>query len=116
MEQIVKVNSGKISTSLKWSTLGEVISKITVPLANMVLARILVPEIFGIAASVSIIVSFCEMFAESGFSKYIIQKDFENEDHYKKTLSVSFWTNLFISFVLLIIVFIFINSIRCTLL
>lgn len=107
MEQLVKVNSGKISTSLKWSTLGEVISKITVPLANMVLARILVPEIFGIAASVSIIVSFCEMFAESGFSKYIIQKDFETEDHYKKTLSVSFWTNLFISFILLAIVIIF---------
>ena len=45
----------------KWSIFTEIIVKIISPITNMILARILVPEEFGVVATVTMIVSFADI-------------------------------------------------------
>lgn len=97
----------KSKKSLKWSLLAEIFAKISTPLATMVLARLLTPEIFGITTTVALVVSFCEAVAETGFSKFIIQQEFENDDQYKKYLSVGAISSVAVSFILFLLIFIF---------
>lgn len=94
----------KSMRSLKWSTASNLLSKLIMPLTNMILARLLAKEIFGIVASINIIISLAEIFADSGFSKYLVQADFESKNHFDLHKSVSFWTNTIISLVMLILV------------
>ena len=99
----------KSTKSVKWSFFGELFSKIATPISTMILARLLVPEIFGIATAVTIVMSFCEVVSESGFAKYIIQKDFENESDFNKHLSVSIIFSLILSVIMCLLVIIFRN-------
>lgn len=96
-----------ISKSMKWSTLGEVLAKIMVPIANMVLARVLMPEDFGILASINMIISLVDLFTDSGFVKYIIQSDFSSEKELYQYVNVAFWSNFTLSFVMWLIVVLF---------
>ena len=91
--------------SVKWSLLGEVFAKIATPLSTMFLARLLTPEIYGIATAVTLVVTFCETVTESGFAKFVIQRDFENEEEYKKYFSVSFFISIFLSLLMVVAVF-----------
>lgn len=99
--------SNKIGNSLKWSSAGEVIAKLIVPVTNMILARILVPEDFGILASINMIVSFVDLFTDSGFAKYIIQSNFDDEKELYQYATVAFWTNFFVSCCFWLIIAIF---------
>ena len=91
--------------SVKWSLFAEIFAKIATPLSTMVLARLLAPEIFGIATAVTLVVTFCEAVTESGFAKFIIQKDFESEEEYSKYFSISFYTSLIMSIALCVLIF-----------
>lgn len=91
--------------SVKWSFFGEVFAKIATPLSTMVLARLLAPEVFGIATAVTLVVTFCEAVTESGFAKYIIQKDFASKDDYNKHFTISFYTSLMLSILLCVLIF-----------
>ena len=66
----------KMYTALKWSTATEFLAKIISPVINMCLARILAPEAFGVLATITMIISFAEIFVESGFQKFLIQYQF----------------------------------------
>jgi len=83
----------KVANAAKWSTVTQVASKIITPLTNMILARILVPEAFGVIATVTMIISFTEMFTDSGFQKYLVQHEFKNNREKNKSANVAFWTN-----------------------
>ena len=83
--------------ALKWSTITEFLAKIVTPLINMILARILAPEAFGVLATITMIISFAEIFVESGFQKFLIQHEFESKTREKQFFSVAFWSNLFFS-------------------
>lgn len=109
MDSISNVSeiNNKSKKSLKWSLLAEIFAKIAAPLATMVLARLLSPETFGITTAVTLVVSFCEAIAETGFSKFIIQQEFENEEQYKKYLSVGAISSIFVSFILFLLIFVF---------
>jgi len=63
----------------------------------MVLARILAPEAFGVVATISLVVSFADMFSDAGFQKYIVQHEFADEDDLTHSVTVAFWTNLAVS-------------------
>ena len=103
MEDVENLSVGEVKEksqkSLKWSFLGEIFAKLAAPLSTMILARLLAPAIYGIATAVTIVVSFCETVAESGFAKYLIQKDFKTEDEYKKSISVALIFSLFLSII-----------------
>lgn len=93
--------------AIKWSTITHVIEKLVFPVSNMVLARILTPEAFGVIAVVTMIISFTDMFTDAGFQKYLVQKEFASKDELFKNANVAFWTNLSISVLLWTIIIVF---------
>ena len=103
------MNSNEIKSvakkSVKWSLLGEIFAKIATPLSTMFLARLLSPEIYGIATAVTLVVTFCETVTESGFAKFVIQTDFESEEDYRRYFSISFYTSLLLSALIFLGVF-----------
>ena len=90
--------NSKLISATKWSSLTEIVAKLVTPITSMILARVLAPEIFGIVASVNVVISFCDLFTDAGFQKYIIQHETGDNDSIDRYANVAFWTNLFISF------------------
>ncbi|MFD1861995.1 lipopolysaccharide biosynthesis protein [Planococcus chinensis] len=99
--------SSKIGHAAKWSTFTEVAAKLVTPVTNIILARLLAPEAFGIITIVVMVVSFAEMFTDAGFQKYLVQHEFSDTEEKEKTANVAFWTSLFISLVIYAFIFIF---------
>ena len=95
-----KVIQSKTATATKWSTISEIVAKLITPITNMILARLLTPEAFGVVATVTMIVSFADIFTDAGFQKYLIQHDFKDEIELDNHTNVAFWSNLAISLVL----------------
>lgn len=90
----------KMINATKWASITEIAAKIINPITNMILARLLAPEAFGVVATVTMIISFADMFTDAGFQKYLVQHEFRNEEEKHKNSNVAFWTNLGISFFL----------------
>lgn len=105
--------SGQIGRATKWSSITEIAAKLVSPIVNMVLARLLAPEAFGIVATITMVISFAEIFTDAGFQKYIIQHEFKDKDELNKSTNVAFWTNLMFSFLICAIIFIFRDPIAC---
>ncbi len=97
----------KVTNATKWSSITEVATKLVSPITNMVLARIIVPNAFGIVATITMIISFADMFTDAGFQKYLVQKTFKSEDEKFMNANVAFWTNLGISVFLWLIIIIY---------
>lgn len=101
----------KTASATKWSAITELVAKFIAPITNMVLARLLTPEAFGVVATVTMVVSFADMFTDAGFQKYLMQHDFESRNELDQHTSVAFWTNIGISLTLWCIISIFSNQI-----
>lgn len=97
----------KASSATKWSLVTEVVVKLISPLTQIALAHILMPEAFGVVATVTMVTSFADMLSDAGFQKYLIQHEFEDKDHLYRSANVAFMTNLAISLALWILVGIF---------
>lgn len=101
----------KVKKSTRWSVFTEVVVKIISPITNMILARLLAPEVFGVVATVTMITSFSDILTDAGFQKFIIQRKFENDDEQDLCICVAFWTNLTISCLLWLLIWLFSNQI-----
>ena len=101
----------KIDSSIKWASITEILAKLISPLSSMVLARLLSPDEFGVVATVTMVTSFADVFTDAGFQKYLIQKKFDTEKDLHESANVAFWTNLSISVLLWVIIFVFSESI-----
>ncbi len=97
----------KISTAAKWSAIGEVMAKLITPISTVVLARLLTPEAFGVIATISMVISFAEIFMDAGFQRYIIQREYNSDQEKFRCADVAFWTNLTLGVVLWGVIFIF---------
>jgi PST family polysaccharide transporter len=82
--------------ALKWSVLGEIASRGVGPLVFLVLARLLVPEDFGVVAAATVVISFSQVFADAGLAKALIQR----HDKVEESANVVFWLNLGIGLVI----------------
>ncbi|HCR2350701.1 TPA: lipopolysaccharide biosynthesis protein, partial [Enterococcus faecium] len=102
---------GKTAKALKWSSLAEIIAKIITPISNMILARLLTPDAFGVVATVTMVISFADMFSDSGFQKFLVQHEFDNEEHMFSSTNVAFTSNLGISLLLWLFICVFNNKI-----
>ena len=60
--------------AFKWSTLSALAGKAITPLVFLVLAHVLMPEDFGVAAIATITISFSQVFWDLGLSKALIQR------------------------------------------
>ncbi|MGT2681933.1 lipopolysaccharide biosynthesis protein [Streptococcus porci] len=97
----------KVGSATKWSIFTEIVVKLISPITNMILARILAPGAFGVVATVTMIISFTDIFTDAGFQKYIVQHQFKNEDDEDLSICVAFWTNICISIVFWLLIFVF---------
>ena len=101
------MSSNKIQKSIGWSLFSEIAVKFVVPITNMILARVLTPDAFGVVAVCNMLISFVDLITDAGFGKYIVQHDFENDKDKENYINVSFWTNLGISVVMTSLIIIF---------
>lgn len=97
----------KVRDATIWSTIAQIISKLISPITNIILARLLLPETFGIVATVTIIISFTYIFIEEGFAKYLVQHEFKNSNDKKGNADVAFWSSLAISMFLWMLILFF---------
>ena len=97
----------KISSAAKWSAIGEVMAKLVTPISTVVLARLLTPQAFGVVATITMIISFAEIFMDGGFQRYVIQREYESDKEKFKVADVAYWTNLVIGLFLFVIICIF---------
>lgn len=102
-----KAINKKVAIATRWSTITEFAAKCVTPLTNMILARLLAPEAFGVVATVTVVVSFANMFTDAGFQKYLMQHDFCDEEELDCHTNVAFWTNFAFSVALWAIIFAF---------
>lgn len=93
--------TGKAVRSLKWSALMEIVSRTAQPIIFVILARLLTPNDFGVVATAMIAISFSQMFWDAGLSKALIQTQKAPED----AAHVVFWTNIFLGFLIYLILF-----------
>ena len=94
----------KTSNATRWSSITEIAARCVSPITNMVLARLLTPEAFGVVATVTMITSFADLFTDAGFQKYLVQHDFKSRNDLDDSTNVAFWTNLSISVILWMII------------
>ena len=97
----------KIIQSTKWSGITELLSKLILPVINLFLARILSPEVFGVVATFTMVTTFAEIFTDAGFSKYLVQHEFRDDDDKNLSTQTAFWTNIIFSIAVWGIVFLF---------
>lgn len=96
--------NNKIFNAAKWSTITEIAAKLILPITNMILARIISPEAFGVVATITMITSFADMFTDAGFQKYLIQHQFKDKVEKYKYANVAFLTNIIVSLFLWVII------------
>lgn len=89
--------NSKVKTATKWSTIGEIAAKLVTPISSMVLARILTPDAFGVVTTLTMVISFAEIFTDAGFQKYLVQHEFKGEQDRDESTNVAFWSNLVLS-------------------
>ena len=63
----------------------------------MVLARLLTPEAFGVVTTITMIITFAEIFTDAGFQKYLVQHEFADEIDRDESTNVAFWSNFLMS-------------------
>lgn len=88
----------KVKTATKWSAITEIAAKLVTPITSMVLARLLTPEAFGVVTTLTMIITFAELFTDAGFQKYLIQHEFKDDADREQSTTVAFWSNLVMSF------------------
>lgn len=99
--------NNKIVKAAKWSTITEIVAKLITPITSMVLARLLTPDAFGVVATLTMIITFAEIFTDAGFQKYLVQHEFKDEEDYIESVNVAFWSNLIMSLVIWLIIGVF---------
>lgn len=87
----------KSAGAAKWSLATEVIVKIISPISQLILARLLAPEAFGMVTTVTMVVNFADMFSDAGFQKYLVQHSFRDKEDLHNNANVAFWTNFVVS-------------------
>ncbi len=97
---MLEVLNKKVAKATKWAAMTEVAAKLVTPIINMVLARLLTPEAFGVVTTITMIITFAELFTDAGFQKYLIQHEFNDENDREESTNVAFWSNFAMSFLL----------------
>lgn len=105
-----KILNNKIVKATKWSAITEIVSKLSTPITSMVLARLLTPDAFGVVATLTMIISFAEIFTDAGFQKYLVQHEFKDDEDRVQSTNVAFWSNLIMSLVIWLIIGLFSES------
>lgn len=89
--------NNRIAKATKWSSITEIVARLITPITGIVLARLLTPEAFGVVTTLTMIITFAEIFTDAGFQKYLIQHEFKDKTDRIQSTNVAFWSNFFMS-------------------
>lgn len=89
----------------KWALITQLASKLINPITTVVLAHLLAPEVFGVIASLTMVISMADLITDAGFQKYIVQHEYEDNSALNRSADVAFWTNLALSAIFILIIF-----------
>ena len=92
---------GKTISNFSWKLMEQVLSQGVSIIVSIVLARILLPEDYGVVTVVLIFINICDVFIQQGFASTLIQR----KDVDQKDLSSMFYASLVISITLYLILF-----------
>ena len=84
-----------------WTAFEKFGSQIINLLVQILLARILAPEIFGLIALIQIFIAVAQVIVEAGIGNYIIQK----KELYNSDISTSLLINLFLAIIIYLVLF-----------
>lgn len=96
-------DNNRVTKALFWSFLDQSSSKIVAMIVQIVLARILAPDAFGLLAVLLVVVNIAGSIAQSGFGSALIQK----RDVSDRSYDTAFWMSMAIALALYIILFTF---------
>ena len=98
----MKKNLGNVAfNGLKWMTLGTIGRSLSQILQIAILTRFLPKESFGLVAMALFVINFTNLFVDMGFTSAIIHRQNISDKEY----SSIYWFNIFISLVLVIILY-----------
>lgn len=84
-----------------WTAFERFGSQVINLLVQIILARILAPEIFGLIALIQIFIAVAQVIVEAGIGNYIIQK----KELYNSDISTSLLINLFLAIIIYLVLF-----------
>lgn len=96
------MKTNKIFNGLFWSFTDNFLQQIVNFIVGIVLARILLPEEFGIIGIISVFIAVSNTFINSGLSDALINK----KDASEKDYSTVFWANILLGFFIYLLLFI----------
>jgi PST family polysaccharide transporter len=89
----------KTITGLAWSSVSQGVKVLSQFIITVILARLLLPNDFGLLAMATVFMNFAMIFSEMGISSALVQKQDTHDRHYHS----AFWLNLITGFCLTLI-------------
>lgn len=83
-------SEGNVVSSIKWTSISTFGRRIMALLVNIILARLLLPEDFGLVAMAAVVLGFIDIFKDLGTGAALIQRKVVSDD----LLSSIFWFNV----------------------
>ena len=77
----------QVATGVAWSTAEKVCSMLLQMVVSIVVARLLVPEDFGVMAILTFFTAVALVVVDSGFSQTLLRKKSPTDDEYKSVFS-----------------------------
>lgn len=87
----------KTIKGLSWSSLSQIFRQATQFVITAILARLLIPEDFGLLGMVIVFSTFARIFVETGISEALIQKESVTDKHFYS----AFWVNLALAVIMM---------------
>ena len=103
MSSVKTTITRKTTDGLIWNTLQKLASKGLQLIFSILIARILIPEQYGLVAIASLFIALSDVIIDSGFSKALLRKESKTVEDY----STVFWFNIVVSILLYLILFFF---------
>lgn len=88
------MNEKNVGSNFAWIYIERITQQLLVFVVTMVLARLIVPEKYGIVSLVTIFITIANVFVEGGFGTALIQKKNAGEVDFSSALWISFFVSI----------------------
>ena len=96
-------NNRRIFTATIWSGIFQVSSKLISPIVTIILARLILPEDFGIVTAITMLISLADIISDAGLAKVLVQLNYEDKEKQILSINAAFWLNFAISLIIWIL-------------
>ena len=96
-------SKNSISGGLIWTFGERIAAQLVSTIITIVLARILLPEYYGMISIVTIFISLCDVFVTSGMGTALVQKKYVDEEDYNTAFIISMSIAVFLYIILFLL-------------